>query len=144
MAAGIVNFVALLGWKPSNGSTKEIFALKELEDSFAVEGINKSGSIVDRDRLNWINTQHIRQALDTNDTKSMIDYLVPKLQSKVNPAAFTASYSDEYFAQVLRVLQVYCLFRTKSLPTAISTSSPKSQYWMILSLWQYHSFNHQT
>ncbi|KAN0026590.1 hypothetical protein ACTFIV_007579 [Dictyostelium citrinum] len=77
----LVNFVAFLGWSPSSSSTttttttdststpsspssKEIFTLPELIESFSLDGINKSGSVVNMDRLDWLNVNHIRLQLD--------------------------------------------------------------------------------
>jgi hypothetical protein len=82
---GLLNFVALLGWNPKD--TNEFFTLKGLEAAvrqpppvnvhvwtakvnrgvacpqFAMEGVNKSNSVVDRARLNWLNSLHIKHAL---------------------------------------------------------------------------------
>jgi len=39
----ILNYIALLGWSP--GGTREFFTLKELEENFTIEGLNKSPSL---------------------------------------------------------------------------------------------------
>jgi len=57
----IINFVALLGWNPGGGSTKEIFSLKELEEKFDLKKIHKSGAAVDIKRLDWMNSQYIKK-----------------------------------------------------------------------------------
>lgn len=54
----IVNYIALLGWNP--GTDREVFSLEELIEEFSVERINKSKSMFDIDKLNWINGQHMR------------------------------------------------------------------------------------
>src|SRR5699024_11381805 len=51
----IINFIALLGWSPR--SEREFFTLKELEECFDVEGLNKSPSIFDMDKLTWFNAE---------------------------------------------------------------------------------------
>lgn len=43
----LLNFVALLGWNPGEGSEEEIFSLPELEQLFSLEKVNKSGAIFD-------------------------------------------------------------------------------------------------
>jgi glutamyl-tRNA synthetase len=55
----LINFVALLGWNPK--TEKEIFTLDELVKEFKVENINKSGAVFDLEKLDWFNSQHIRQ-----------------------------------------------------------------------------------
>ena len=55
----IINFIALLGWSPR--SEREFFTLKELEECFDVEGLNKSPSIFDMDKLTWFNPEYMRK-----------------------------------------------------------------------------------
>ncbi len=55
----IVNYIALLGWCPKN-STQEIFTLEELKTVFSVEGISKSSSVFDYDKLLWLNGEYIK------------------------------------------------------------------------------------
>ena len=77
---GLLNFTALLGWNPSKGETQEIFSLTELEERFCLQNVNKSGSIVNIDRMRWINGQHIRK-LVTSDSKNLLEQVVLDLQN---------------------------------------------------------------
>ncbi|KAF1789312.1 Protein of unknown function DUF4953 [Phytophthora cactorum] len=61
--SGLVNFVALLGWNPAGGNNQEIFQMKELEKHFSIDHVNKAGSVVNVDRLRWINSRHVRRCL---------------------------------------------------------------------------------
>ncbi len=54
----IINYIALLGWAPKDN--KEIFTLKELEESFSVDGISKSPAVFDYDKLSWLSGEYIR------------------------------------------------------------------------------------
>ncbi len=54
----IVNYIALLGWCPKDN--QEVFTLKELENVFSVDGISKSPSVFDYDKLSWFNTEYIK------------------------------------------------------------------------------------
>ena len=56
----ILNFVALLGWHPSK-SDKEIFTLEELIKEFKLEDVQKAGAIFDAAKLDWMNSEYIRQ-----------------------------------------------------------------------------------
>lgn len=53
-----VNFIALLGWSPSDGN--EIKSLSEIAADFDLEKLSSSNSIFEYDKLNWLNGQYIR------------------------------------------------------------------------------------
>ncbi|OGY79572.1 MAG: glutamate--tRNA ligase [Candidatus Kerfeldbacteria bacterium RIFCSPHIGHO2_02_FULL_42_14] len=55
----IINYVALLGWNPK--TEQEIFTLKELEEQFDLKGLNKAAAIFDKNKLLWVNSQHIQR-----------------------------------------------------------------------------------
>jgi len=72
----LINFVALLGWHPTDD--QEIFSLKELIQSFSLDRINKSGAIFDLEKLNWMNKEYIKN-LSQSDVLFMIkDYFKDK------------------------------------------------------------------
>ncbi len=54
----ILNYIALLGWNP--GTEQEIFSLKELEEIFDANRLNKSPAIFDIQKLRWMNGCYIR------------------------------------------------------------------------------------
>ena len=54
----IVNYIALLGWSPSDNT--EIFSLKELEEKFSMAGLSKSPSIFDIKKLTWMNGEYLK------------------------------------------------------------------------------------
>lgn len=54
----VINYIALLGWCPKDN--REIFSLEDLEKVFSVDGIVKSPSIFDYDKLTWFNGEYIR------------------------------------------------------------------------------------
>ncbi|MFW6001451.1 MAG: glutamate--tRNA ligase [Halanaerobium sp.] len=56
----LFNFMALLGW--STGSEEEILSREEIIERFAIEDVNKSGAVFDREKLNWMNGKYIRSA----------------------------------------------------------------------------------
>lgn len=62
----VVNYVALLGWSPSeedvteDGKTKEIFSLKELIQAFDYKRISKSPAVFDIVKLRWMNGEYIK------------------------------------------------------------------------------------
>jgi len=51
------NYMALLGWSPSDG--KELFTMQEASQIFSFDRVNKAGAKFDWDKLNWINSQYL-------------------------------------------------------------------------------------
>jgi nondiscriminating glutamyl-tRNA synthetase len=54
----LVNFLALLGWSPSDN--KEIRPLAEIVKDFRLEKLTKSPAIFDTEKLHWMNGEYIR------------------------------------------------------------------------------------
>lgn len=55
----LVNYLAFLGWNPKD--EREFFTLGELKESFSLEGMSKTPSIFDNDRLLFLNSHWMRQ-----------------------------------------------------------------------------------
>jgi glutamyl-tRNA synthetase len=68
----LINFLVLLGW--SSKSEDEIFTLKELENRFRLEDVNKSPAVFDIERLNWINGLYIRKLTVDELTNRLIEF----------------------------------------------------------------------
>ena len=56
IAEAHLNYIAQLGWSLGE---KEILSLKEMENSFAVENIQKGGARFDYEKAKWVNQQHL-------------------------------------------------------------------------------------
>lgn len=54
----VVNFVALLGWSPSDN--REIFSLEELVEAFDYRHMSKSPAVFDFGKLKWMNGEYIK------------------------------------------------------------------------------------
>lgn len=59
LTEAVVNFVALLGWSPSE-SNEEIFSLKELAKVFDYHHMSKSPAVFDYTKLKWMNGEYIK------------------------------------------------------------------------------------
>ncbi len=57
----VVNFLALLGWNPGEGSEQEFFTMNELVKEFDFKHVAKAGAIFDLERLNFFNAHYLRQ-----------------------------------------------------------------------------------
>lgn len=71
---GLINYVSLVGWSPEEN--KELFTMSELENSFSIERVSKSGGVFDTEKLNWVNQHYIKEADDSYLTDLAIPFLV--------------------------------------------------------------------
>ncbi len=60
LPAGMVNFLALLGWSP--GDDREMFDVDELIAAFSIDRVLKKSAVFDLEKLEWLNGQHIAGA----------------------------------------------------------------------------------
>lgn len=70
----ILNFLALLGWNTPD--EQEIFSLEELVEKFSLDRVHKGGAVFDLKKLDWINGQYIKQAIQEN-VDSFYDQVKP-------------------------------------------------------------------
>ncbi len=90
----IINFIALLGWHPSNDI--EIFSKKNLLKNFSINKIQKSGAIFDIKKLNWMNSVYIKDLEINNFIKI----------SKEFYASLNFDFNDkEKFIRVFKFIQ---------------------------------------
>lgn len=68
------NFVALLGWAPSDGV--EIKSLPEIAADFRINEVSSSNSVFEYDKLNWMNGQYIKKM----DIKKLTQMAKPFLE----------------------------------------------------------------
>lgn len=79
----IINYVALLGWCPSDN--QEMFTLDELTKAFSISGISKSPSIFDYDKLEWFNGEYIRKMSPEEFTSYAMPYYKEAVTSRELP-----------------------------------------------------------
>ena len=58
LTEALVNFVALLGWAPSDG--EEIKPVEKIAEDFRINEISSSNSIFEYDKLKWMNSHYIK------------------------------------------------------------------------------------
>ncbi|NOY44646.1 MAG: glutamate--tRNA ligase [Deltaproteobacteria bacterium] len=71
----LVNFLARLGW--SHGD-QEIFSLQELIDLFDLDGVGRSASVFNEDKLLWLNAHYIKECPQDR----LVDLVRPFLERK--------------------------------------------------------------
>lgn len=92
----LVNFVALLGWNA--GDDRELFSLKEMEELFTLERVNKSGAVFNLEKLNWMNFEHLRMQSDA-------DILVMIREELTRSEFSNGVYSDDYLVKIIHAMK---------------------------------------
>lgn len=91
----LFNFMALLGW--SSGDEEEILSQSEIIERFAIEDVNKSGAVFDREKLNWMNGKYIRAA----ELDRIVDLAIPfLLEAELVDEEYVAN-NREWLAKVI-------------------------------------------
>lgn len=93
--AGIVNYLALLGWNP--GTEDEIFTMDELIAAFDIKKMQKGGAIFDRDKFLWINRAH----MDRIDNETYVAAALPRMPERLR----RSGYFDERFPKLLPTIR---------------------------------------
>jgi glutamyl-tRNA synthetase len=75
-AAGLVNYMTLLGWSPVEGMN-EIFTLEEAAKVFSFDRVTKAGGKFDWAKLKWVNSQY----LHAMPVPELTDLLIPYWQA---------------------------------------------------------------
>ncbi|MCI9334185.1 MAG: glutamate--tRNA ligase [Lachnospiraceae bacterium] len=83
LTEAVVNFVALLGWSPSE-SNKEIFSLKELTEAFDYRHISKSPAVFDYTKLKWMNGEYIKAMDEAAFYEKAEPYLKETIQREMD------------------------------------------------------------
>ena len=73
MTEALINFVALLGWSPSDGV--EIKPVDEIAADFRINEISSSNSIFEYDKLRWMNSHYIKMLPMDELKKRLMPYL---------------------------------------------------------------------
>lgn len=92
----LINFLALLGWSPSDG--KEVRPLSEIVSLFDLTKLNKAPAVFDDDKLAWMNGEYIK-AMDINE-------LAKRIRPFVEKAGFNPDVNGEaWFLNVLSTVR---------------------------------------
>jgi len=98
----LINFIALLGWNPGEGSTQEIFSIDELIEKFDLKKVHKAGAVFDLKKLDWLNAQYIKKLSIGELCKKSLEFFEQK-DFYVN--ASNEKKSEEYLKKVLTIEQ---------------------------------------
>lgn len=74
----LVNFVALLGWNPGEGSTQEIFSMDELIEHFDLDHVHKGGAVFDVKKLDWLSAEYLKKLSEEDFAIQALHFLEKK------------------------------------------------------------------
>lgn len=124
LSEAVVNFLALLGWHPEGD--KEIFSLDELINAFDIGRVQKAGAVFDREKLLWINSQHLKQKSPEEKYALLMAWLPENLQKKV--------LEIEKRSREAVLCLVDLIFERVSILGEIITNAEKGEYIWLLNL----------
>ena len=93
--AGMVNFLALLGWALDDKT--ELFTLGELERRFSLERVSRNPAIFNLEKLEWLNAQHLKRLPEPERTALALEYLAARGHD-------LRLHSEEWWAAFVRAL----------------------------------------
>jgi len=91
-----VNYLALLGWSP--GGNRELVPPAELVELFDLARVRKTAAQFDQQKLDWLNSQYIKQA----DVARLTDLCAERLIAK---GLLTPTYDRAWLSRIVKLLQ---------------------------------------
>ena len=79
----VINYLALLGWCPKN-SESEFFTLDELKAIFTIDGVSKSPSVFDYEKLLWFNGEYIHKLEKEKFTELVAPFIKTEIPANIN------------------------------------------------------------
>lgn len=92
----MVNYLMLLGWSP--GGNQEVVKMTTALKNFSIKKINKAGAIFSMEKLEWINSQYIKQT----DAGSLTKLILPFLKEKGISSEKMAGVNFERLAELYK------------------------------------------
>lgn len=74
----VINFLALVGWNP--GGEQEIFTREELIKKFDFSKVQKSGGILNVEKLDWLNKEHLKLLPKEEIEKNILAWLPSEIR----------------------------------------------------------------
>jgi glutamyl-tRNA synthetase len=91
----VVNYLMLLGWSPGNNQEK--ISMAAALKNFSIKKINKAGAAFSLEKLEWLNSQYIKEM----DTAALAEALRPLVTAKY-PTAQVQGKDFEYMVQLYK------------------------------------------
>jgi len=68
----LLNYLVRLGWSHQD---QELFTASEMQDLFTLEAVNRSGSVFDNKKLDWVNQQYFQSATPDSLGNALLPYM---------------------------------------------------------------------
>ena len=108
LTEALVNFVALLGWAPSDG--EEIKPIEKIAEDFRINEVSSSNSIFEYDKLRWMNSHYIKM-LPKEELRENVENILDNLkEAGVKDVAILTGDNKKAaknIADKLKISQVY-------------------------------------
>jgi glutamyl/glutaminyl-tRNA synthetase len=95
LSQAIVNYLMLLGWSPGNNQEK--VSMASALKTFSIKKINKAGAAFSLEKLQWLNSQYIKEM----DAAQLVNVLRPLVAAKY-PEAQVQEKDFECMAQLYK------------------------------------------
>jgi glutamyl-tRNA synthetase len=104
LPAAMFNYLALLGWSPG-GNADEVMTPQAIVKKFSLKKVNSSPAAFDYDKLNHINSEHIKR-LSADERLELAKPIIAERGWELDPAWLIhgADTTDTYLARVLGTL----------------------------------------
>ncbi len=112
----LLNYLALLGWAPGEGSTQNVFTMDELVEYFNLTRVSQSPAVFEYPKLDWLNEQHIQKldpaelaerllpflaagGIEIKDDaqRALLERLLPLIQTRIKKLTEAAPFIDFFF-----------------------------------------------
>ncbi len=74
---GILNYLALLGW--GTEGNEEFYSLEDLTKKFSLKRVNKAGAKFNREKLEWVNGQHLKKLPEAEYLARITAFCEPRM-----------------------------------------------------------------
>lgn len=68
----LLNYLIRLGWSHND---QELFSADEMQELFTLEAVNRSGSVFDNKKLDWVNQQYLQNATAHRLAEALLPYV---------------------------------------------------------------------
>ncbi|MFA4988640.1 MAG: glutamate--tRNA ligase [Candidatus Omnitrophota bacterium] len=93
----LVNYLLLLSWAP--GGDREIIGKEEAVELFEIKNVNKTAATFDLKKLDWMNSQYLKNA----PSSELLEELMPLLTEK--KYIREGGFDRDYAVQILKLFQ---------------------------------------
>ena len=97
----VVNYITHLGW--SSGDEREIFTKEELIKEFSLDKISKHAAVFSLEKLNWFNSEYLKNMSIDSLTKILIPFL--KDANYIENEEDLFPVKNEYIKEVVKLMQ---------------------------------------